>query len=204
MITRIILICAFVSMVANLNGQNLDINILKHINTSKAVPSDPFFKFTSNSAAYVVLAVPATLGVKALLSNNKELFRQSCAMGASVLLAEGITYGLKYTINRKRPFKSYPFIMSKSDIGDPSFPSGHTSAAFATATSLSLAFPKWYVIVPAFAWAGTVAYSRMHLGVHYPSDVLGGIVIGAGSAYITFKANIWLTNKYYARKKATE
>jgi membrane-associated phospholipid phosphatase len=58
--------------------------------------------------------------------------------------------------------------------------------AFATATSLSLAYPKWYVIVPSFAYAGTVAYSRMHLGVHYPSDVAAGAVIGAGCAYLTF------------------
>jgi len=61
--------------------------------------------------------------------------------------------------------------------------------AFATATSLSLEYPKWYVIVPAYTWAGTVGYSRMHLGVHYPSDVLIGALVGAGSAFITHKVN---------------
>jgi membrane-associated phospholipid phosphatase len=67
---------------------------------------------------------------------------------------------------------------------DPSFPSGHTSMAFSLATSVSLAYPKWYVIFPSYLWAGAVGYSRMDLGVHYPSDVLFGAALGAGSAYL--------------------
>jgi membrane-associated phospholipid phosphatase len=52
-------------------------------------------------------------------------------------------------------------------------------AAFALATSLSLSYPKCYIIVPSFAWASSVGYSRMDLGVHYPSDVLAGAIVGA-------------------------
>jgi len=96
---------------------------------------------------------------------------------------------MKYTINRDRPFVTYPDICKKSGAASPSFPSGHTSSAFATATSLTLAYPRWYIVVPSFAWAGTVAYSRMDLGVHYPSDILIGAMIGAGSAWLTFKIN---------------
>lgn len=89
---------------------------------------------------------------------------------------------MKYGFNRKRPFVTYPdLITKKSEAGSPSFPSGHTSQAFATATSLSLAYPKWYVIAPSLLWAGAVGYSRMELGVHYPSDVLVGALIGIGS-----------------------
>ena len=96
---------------------------------------------------------------------------------------------------------TYPDIFKKAKAGSPSFPSGHTSSAFATATSLSLAYPEWYVIVPSFAYAGTVAYSRMHLGVHYPSDVAAGALIGAGCAYLTFKVNKALLNKNKRRIK---
>ena len=76
-----------------------------------------------------------------------------------------------------------------------SFPSGHTSFAFATATSLSIKYPRWYVIAPSYLWAGAVGYSRMNLGVHYPSDVLAGAMLGAGSAWLTCKVNDWYWKK---------
>ena len=102
---------------------------------------------------------------------------------------------MKYIINRERPYITYPYLEKASDGGSPSFPSGHTEAAFATATSLSLAFPKWYVIAPSYIYAGSVGYSRMHLGVHYPSDVLAGALVGTTSSYFTYRANKWLKGK---------
>jgi undecaprenyl-diphosphatase len=49
---------------------------------------------------------------------------------------------------------------------------------------MSLQYKKWYVTVPAFVFAGSVGWARMYQGVHYPSDVLVGIVIGSGTALI--------------------
>ena len=113
-------------------------------------------------------------------------------MGVAAASALVVTTAIKYSVNRTRPYAAYPFIDNVITEADPSFPSGHTSAAFATATTLSMNFPKWYVVVPAYAWAGGVAYSRLHLGVHYPSDVAVGAITGAGSAYLTHKARQWL------------
>ncbi len=186
--------CLFLS--ASLFPQNIDINILKAINSPNNLPSDNFFKFVSNSNSSVVVGVPLCLGVIGLINHDKDMQMNS----GGVILANAINFGLtevlKYSIDRPRPFETYPFITKKSGGGNPSFPSGHTSAAFTTATSLSLAYPKWYVIVPSYAWAGTVAYSRMYLGVHYPSDVLGGIIVGVGSSILAFKAQKWINNKY--------
>ena len=78
---------------------------------------------------------------------------------------------------------------------DYSFPSGHTATAFALATSLSITYPKWYVIAPSALWACSVGVSRMNEGVHYPSDVLAGAVIGAGCAVVNVYVNRWL-NKW--------
>jgi membrane-associated phospholipid phosphatase len=176
-------------------SQNLDIRILDAINSPNALPYDNFFKLVSNSAVLVNIGVPVGMGTYGLIKNDKTAFNNAVEASVATLLCGGITYAIKFTVNRKRPYETYPFITKKSYGGDPSFPSGHTSSAFCTATSLSLAYPKWYVILPSYAWASTVAYSRMHLGVHYPTDILGGIIVGMGSAYISYKARKWMGMK---------
>jgi membrane-associated phospholipid phosphatase len=173
----------------SLASQNPDIRILRSINSSKPLSSDRFFQFVSNSDAYLVVAIPVGIGTAGLIKHNDELFRNACVTLAATAVNAGINTILKYSINRYRPFVTYPDITKKSGAGSPSFPSGHTSSAFSTATSLSLAYPKWYIIVPSYTWASAVGYSRMALGVHYPSDVLGGAIVGAGSAWLTYYVN---------------
>jgi membrane-associated phospholipid phosphatase len=185
---------------AALFSQNLDIRILRSINSSDKLPSDRFFRFISNSDAWLVVGIPVAVGTAGLIRKDDKLFRNACVTLAGVAINSGITEALKYTVKRDRPFKTYPDITKKSAGGSPSFPSGHTSGAFALATSFSLSYPKWYIIVPSYAWAGTVGFSRMDLGVHYPSDVLAGAFIGAGSAWLTHYVNKKLIIK--ARKKS--
>src|SRR5256712_5147865 len=62
--------------------------------------------------------------------------------------------------------------------GSFSFPSGHSASAFAFATGIGLEGPK--LLVPLLPLAATIAYSRVHLRVHYPFDVLAGAAIGVG------------------------
>lgn len=176
-------------------SQNLDIRLLRSINSPEILSSDNFFRIVTNSDIYFVTGTPIVMGGVGLIRHDDKVFRNACVILASTAVNAVITNALKYSINRERPFVTYPEILKKAKAGSPSFPSGHTSSAFSTATSLSLAYPEWYVIVPSFAYAGTVAYSRMHLGVHYPSDVAAGALIGAGCAYITFKVNKALLKK---------
>jgi membrane-associated phospholipid phosphatase len=172
-----------------LSAQNIDIRILRSLNSSQTLPSDSFFQFISNSNVYMVIGIPAGMATAGIIRHDKKLLRNACLTVAASALCAGITSTLKYSINRERPFITYHDITKKSYGGSPSFPSGHTSSAFATATSVSLAYPKWYIIIPSFTWAGTVAYSRMDLGVHYPSDVLAGAIIGAGAAWFSYEVN---------------
>jgi membrane-associated phospholipid phosphatase len=170
-------------------AQNIDIHILRYLNTPARLPSDKFFQFVSNSAAVLEIGVPAGIVTTGLINHDDQTVRKACVAIAAAAICSGITLAVKYSVNRDRPFITYPDIAKKSAAGSPSFPSGHTSGAFVLATSLTLSYPKWYIIVPAYTWACTVAYSRMDLGVHYPSDVLAGALIGTGSAWLTHYIN---------------
>ena len=178
-------------------SQNIDVDILKAIHSPEPLPSDDFFRFMSDANFYVYVGTPVTMAVVGLARKDNELLRDAAAMAAGTAVAYGIALGFKYTVKRERPFVAYPDDFADKtghDYSDSySFPSGHSTTAFAVATSLSLDYPKWYVIVPSYAYAGTVAYSRLHLGVHYPSDVLTGAIIGSGCAvlshYVSNKLN---------------
>jgi membrane-associated phospholipid phosphatase len=173
----------------NAYSQNLDIRILRAVNSSGNLPSDNFFRFVSNSDGWLVIGIPLAVGSAGFIKHDKTLVRNGVVILTSVALSGGITVIMKYTIKRDRPFITYSDITKKSSAGSPSFPSGHTSSAFALATSLSLSYPKWYVIAASYTWAVTVAYSRMDLGVHYPTDILAGALIGTGSAWLTHVVN---------------
>lgn len=179
----------FLNVGRTASAQNLDIDLLRKINLERNPALDPTFKFVTNSVAPIGIGAPLIVTSIGFIQNNKSLKYKGYYIGATLLTSTIVTTTLKFTIDRDRPFVTYPDIQKLTGAGSPSFPSGHTSEAFATATSLSLAFPKWYVIAPAYVWAGAAGYSRMHLGVHYPSDVVVGALVGAGSAWLCHELN---------------
>lgn len=168
-------------------AQNWDIDLLKNINLHRDRSLDGLFRLITNYAAPIAYSVPVFLLVYSLIKKNKLLKEKSVYVIQSALLALVISTVIKHIVNRARPFVTYLFIEKVTSGGSPSFPSGHTSDAFTLAASLSFAFPKWYVIVPSFAWAAAVAYSRMDLGVHYPSDVFASIIIAFLSAFTCYQ-----------------
>lgn len=177
------------------SSQNIDFNILKQVNSNRNKALDPTFKAITNSAIPISIATPVVLYSIGMIQKDSLIKKKAVFVGETFLVSAFITLASKQIIKRERPYNRYleldPVVFENSY----SMPSGHTSIAFATATSLSLAYPKWYVIAPSFVWAGSVGYSRMHLGVHYPSDVLIGAFVGSGSAYLTLKVNQWLNKK---------
>lgn len=155
-----------------------------------------YSKAFSASAEIVPYAVPAGLIAYGLLAKDRQTTFNGLQVGVSLAVSVAFTQAMKYSIDRERPFEKYPgYIHNRVSADSPSFPSGHTSSMAATATSLCLIYPKWYVIAPAAFWTLSVGYSRMQLGVHYPSDVAAGLMIGAGSAVLTHYANKWWTKK---------
>jgi membrane-associated phospholipid phosphatase len=202
MIYKRLIFVLFLALPGNIHSQNIDISILRFINSPETLPSDKFFRFVSNSNGYMAIGIPVGMGITGLISHNEKLLENAYVALASAAVSSGITLALKYSINRVRPYVTYPDIKKKSDAGSPSFPSGHTSLAFSTAASVSLSYPQWYIIVPSFVWAGIVGYSRIDLGVHYPSDVLAGAIFGSGSAWICFKVNQKLKSSVNRNKRS--
>lgn len=85
---------------------------------------------------------------------------------------------IKAKVARVRPYDAIQGIKPVKTERDFSFPSGHTAAAFTTALVMTSAIPGIGLI--SLTLAGLIGYSRVYLGVHYPSDVLAGLIIGSG------------------------
>ncbi len=176
-------------------SSKLDYQILYDINHGYTKVGGNIFYIITETPTPIGLGVPAGLFVASWIKKDKPMRIHSYEMASSIFLSGVITTSLKLGIDRERPFNTYDDINKYSTGGSPSFPSGHTTMAFATATSLSLAYPKWYVIAPSMLWAGAVGYSRMYLGVHYLTDVLAGAVIGSGTAFAVYYGSKWIQKK---------
>ena len=102
---------------------------------------------------------------------------------ATLMISQIITYSLKSLLSRERP---YNILKNLNTFGitlkDYSFPSGHTSASFSIATTIAFNIPRLSIIVLTIALV--VGVSRVYLGVHYPTDVAAGIIIGIASALV--------------------
>ena len=141
---------------------------------------------TADAGAYPLFygAVPVAWGAAALQGENyAEAYRLTLSEG----LAAGATLGLKKVFGRARPYRTMERVRSRSERYHrgsegrfaEAFPSGHAALSFALATSWSLSHPSWYVVAPSLTASALIATSRLWLGVHYPSDVLAGALLGS-------------------------
>lgn len=201
---RLLLFVLFTSLQAQVFSQNLDIDLLKPINKNETGFKNKYLELNASSVTAISIAAPVGIAIAGFIKHDKELKQDALYMGTAFLFSSLVTQSTKRIVNRQRPFETYSFIVKRDDeSGGLSFPSGHTSSAFCTATNLSLRYPKWYVIAPAYLFATSVGWARMYQGVHYPSDVLVGALVGAGSAWLGWKAQKWISGKKERKKKVT-
>jgi undecaprenyl-diphosphatase len=160
----------------------VDVALFRAINAAHAAAVDPIL------VAATWLGMGA--GVWFSLALLAMVWPRHRAAATRSILALAITLGVNDQIVKPLVARSRPFEHVVSDARviqhprpiTPSFPSGHSAAALAGAVSLARVWPqaRWALAV----LAALIAYSRIYVGVHFPSDVLGGLLLGAGVAWL--------------------
>lgn len=151
-----------------------------------------FFKAVTYFGEHGIFAVGVCLALTALKKPRKKGLYVLSAIGVEAMIANLV---LKPAFSRARPFaldgEMAEFLASINCPipSDASFPSGHTGIMFAFAFALYFSYGK--KAAPIFILSSLVALSRVYLCVHFPSDVLGGILVGYLSAKIARLFPLW-------------
>ena len=164
----------------------IDIKLLRYIHINRIESLDNFLYFLSYLTTYITICVFIVLIIIYLKKRSKKILNSFLILLSIVLSSSLASFFFKILFSRERPFLTYKEITKLSQAGSMSFPSGHTTEVFALAFGISFLFPQKKFVIPVFIWAILVAYSRMALGVHYPFDVLAGIVLSLIIASIIY------------------
>ncbi len=155
-----------------------EIEILKYINAHKIVEADTILIFLSASAYLISAALMFAVAVYGFVRMQQDFVRLFVFVFCSLAISTTTVCILKYGIGRVRPYVEDDTIVLLTTASSPSFPSGHTTTTmviyFALANYTNI--PRKYRLL-VLLWAVLVAYSRLALGAHYPSDVIIGILI---------------------------
>lgn len=191
-----LLLISLLSFTGSLS-QNLDIDILRQLN--KPYEHGLSFWLDMTSSAYWIPPTYVASNIAyGVVAHDKKARRYALEALIGLVASTAVTHAIKPIVNRPRPAEAYPgIIRTYSYSNGQSFPSGHSSLAFATATTMAYQGQRWYLTAPAALWASTIGYSRMRLGKHYPSDVLTGAAIGVGSGIFSH----WLTQKIVHKRR---
>jgi membrane-associated phospholipid phosphatase len=147
--------------------------------------SDDFARaFRHQGQPEVVFAVPAVMFAAGLIGHNKNLERSAARVFASVVAAGVTTTGIKVGTGRVRPLDATNQYLFRPFTHHDSFPSGHTTVAFAFAASLGMEIHRPWASALLYAGAAGTGWSRLNDHAHWLSDVLAGAAVGVTAATV--------------------
>lgn len=108
---------------------------------------------------------------------------------------------LKNLVARPRPYDVIAGLDTLiKKLSSYSFPSGHTACSFAVAFAYYRCLPQKKWGIAALVLAGLIGFSRLYVGVHYPTDVLGGAAVGIFAAWIASRLVVLISDKIQAKR----
>ena len=138
---------------------------------------DPFMKVYTQMGNTGMLFIVLGLILLLFRPTRKAGFSALCAMLIGLVV---VNFTIKPLVSRPRPWLVIGNFVNLVPEHDPnSFPSGHTNAAFAFALAICVSAPKRWMKITAVCMAVVMGLSRLYVGVHFPSDVLVGALIGS-------------------------
>lgn len=149
---------------------------------------DASMRRLSHAANYSRLSI-ASAGVLALGGGPSGRRAAASGLASVAVTATVVNLAVKPLSRRHRPDRVAEQVPIDRQVPMPistSFPSGHAAAAFAFATGVGAVMPN--AAIPLRVLAALVAYSRLHTGVHYPGDVIGGALMGTAFSQLTTHA----------------
>lgn len=169
---------------------NFDESLFLKINSSRAKALDFIIPILDKTVFPTAITLPIVSFAISKASDNSYNENSAVLLGFSELTSATVTFTLKNIVKRNRPFvkfKNSYYNKDNSPTDEFSFPSGHSSLSFSIATLLTLRYlDKPLLITASYLYAATIAYGRVYLGVHYPSDVLSGALIGSLSSVLIY------------------
>lgn len=142
-------------------------------------------QFISNSLVPISIALPSAHLIYGYASSDRKAVLNGFLIGTSELLQFSVMTGIKSIVQRERPFIAHKDCIIPNDTESFwSFPSGHSGGSACLATILSLRYNHWAVTTTAITYSLYTMFARMHLGVHYPTDVAAGALVGVGSGIL--------------------
>lgn len=137
---------------------------------------DPFFQFYTQLGNAGLLWIALSLLMLCFPKTRKAGFVSLIAMLLGLLCTNVV---LKHLVGRTRPWLVVEGLTALVAEHDPnSFPSGHTCAAFAAASAWCRTLPRRWMKIVAVVMAALMGFSRLYVGVHFPTDVLAGMAVG--------------------------
>jgi undecaprenyl-diphosphatase len=161
-----------------------EIEWLDWLNSHHVPGTLPLLQFLSAYATWINIFIVLILLFMAWGKGSRSMWHHFFSTALVMVLTALLIWLLKTLFDRDRPFSTYPFIEKLSLGGGSSFPSGHTMETFAMALAITRFFRAREIGIILFLWASLVGYTRMSLGVHYPSDVAGGAILGMLSGFL--------------------